>query len=200
MSVLMLAAVFCACKKDDNAPKAYARGKVEGNAYHSEFAGLTFTVPDSDTWAFATDEEIAQTMGVGIEALALDGDKFDLSDITSTVEFQAISMGGSNAIMTVEKQSALSIALNTMEDYIKYIKDAMAAQVSGSGMSYTFGEDKDVTLGANTYRRLDATLTVNGIDIAQALYIRFEGKYLVSITLTETLGDVTIAEMEAMIS
>lgn len=198
VAVLMLAAVFCACKPSEE-PKAYTRGKTEGKTYHSDFADLTFTIPD-DNWLFSTDEEIAAMMGIGAEALAKDGDSFDVSKVTSTVEFQAMSMGGSNVVMTVEKQNALSVALNSMDDYIKYIKDAMTDQVKNSGYTYTFGEDKDVTLGSHTFRRLDATLTVNGIEIEQAICIRFEGKYLVNITMTETAGDVDIETMQGMIS
>lgn len=69
LAVLMLlsAVSLAACGSDKGTTKKYARGTVTGNVYHSDFAELTFTKPDD--WTFATDEEIAKMLGVGLEMM-----------------------------------------------------------------------------------------------------------------------------------
>lgn len=121
LAVLMLlsAVSLAACGSDKGTTKKYARGTVTGNVYHSDFAELTFTKPDD--WTFATDEEIAKMLGVGLEMMK-DGDSFDSSELESTIEFQALSVIGSSITMTVEKQSALATALNDIDDYVDEFK------------------------------------------------------------------------------
>lgn len=197
LAVLMLLSTvsLAACGSDKGTTKKYARGTVTGNVYHSDFAELTFTKPDD--WTFATDEEIAKMLGVGLEMMK-DGDSFDSSELESTIEFQALSVIGSSITMTVEKQSALATALNDIDDYVDEFKKTMLEQLDGA--TYKFGETSDVVLGGNTYKRIDGSIMLSGLVIKQAIYLRIVGNYLVNITMTQSTGDTELSEMEAMLS
>lgn len=198
LAVLMLlsAVSLAACGSDKGTTKKYARGTVTGNVYHSDFAELTFTKPDD--WTFATDEEIANMLGVGLDIMK-DGDSLGSSDLASTIDFQAVSPIGSSVTLTIEKQPALATTLNDIDDYVGEFKKTMLEQLDGA-YTYKFGETSDVVLGGNTYKRIDGSIMLSGLVIKQAIYLRIVGNYLVNITMTQSTGDTELSEMEAMIS
>lgn len=198
LAVLMLlsAVSLAACGSDKGTTKKYARGTVTGNVYHSDFAELTFTKPDD--WTFATDEEIAKMLGVGLDIMK-DGDSLGSSDLASTIDFQAVSPIGSSVTLTIEKQPALATTLNDIDDYVGEFKKTMLEQLDGA-YTYKFGETSDVVLGGNTYKRIDGSIMLSGLVIKQAIYLRIVGNYLVNITMTQSTGDTELSEMEAMIS
>ena len=43
-------------------------GEINGNVYTNSFTGITYTAPES--WAFASDEELAELMGVSADIVA----------------------------------------------------------------------------------------------------------------------------------
>lgn len=193
MAVVMLASLAACTGKEEE--KSYERGTVEGNVYHSEFAELTFTKPDS--WKFSTDEEIAAALGVGLDVLE-SSDKFDASELASTIEFQAVNAAtGDNAVMTVEKLNALSAATVTVDDYIKSFRETLVTQFEN--FSATFGDTTETTIGENTYKSISADITMSGISMRQVYLLRKVGRYMVCITLT-SVGADGIPAIEAMFS
>lgn len=186
---------FTACKDTTEGGKSFERGTIESNVYHSDFAGLTFTKPDG--WSFYTDEEIAAALGVEPEILE-SGEKFDASELSSTIDFQAVDPAtGNNVNMTVEKLNALNAATITIDDYITSFRDSLTAQFQN--ISADFGDTTEVTIGANTYKRISADITMSGVSMSQVYFLRKVGKYIMCVTLT-SMGAGDISAIEAMLS
>ena len=196
VSALALVTVLSlvACTGTDN-NKTFARGTIDGNVYHSEFAGVTFTKPDN--WKFSTDEEIAKLLGVGLDVLQ-SGDKFDASELASTIDFQASDpTTGNNVNMSVEKLNPLNAAAVSIDDYIESFRQTLNTQFQG--MSATFGDTAETTVGGNTYKRVTANIQMSGVSMQQVYLLRKVGKYVICITLTSTNGG-DISSLEGMLS
>lgn len=190
--VTVLSLVACG-GTDKNTP--FARGTIDGNVYHSDFAGVTFTKPDS--WKFSTDEEIAKLLGVGLDALQ-SGDKFDASELASLIDFQASDPAtGNNVNMSVEKLNPINAATVSIDDYIESFRNMLNTQFQG--MSATFGDTTETTIGGNTYKRVTANVQMSGVSMQQVYLLRKVGKYVVCITMTSTNGG-DISSLEAMLS
>ncbi len=190
--VTVLSLVACG-GTDKNTP--FARGAINGNVYHSDFAGVTFTKPDN--WKFSTDEEIAKLLGVGLDVLQ-SGDKFDASELASTIDFQASDPAtGNNVNMSVEKLNPINAATVSIDDYIESFRSTLTTQFQG--MSATFGDTTETTIGENTYKRVTANVQMSGVSMQQVYLLRKVGKYVVCITMTSTNGG-DISSLEAMLS
>ena len=173
----------------------FERGKIEGNVYHSEFAALTFTKPES--WVFNTDEEIAQLLGIGLDAMT-DGEKFDASDLASTIDFQAQDPAtGSNVNRTVEKLDAVNALITSIDQYVDFFRDTLKTQFDG--FEPTFGDTTEVTIGGNAYKRITADVNVGGVSMTQVYLLRKIERYIVCVTCTAVNG-TELSSLEAMLS
>lgn len=199
LAAFMLATVLAlaSCGTTDSAKK-YERGTVDGNVYRSDYLDITFTKPDA--WRYSTDEEIAAAMGMAVDVLK-DGEKFINSDTASSIEFQAVDIStGCNVVLTVEKQSALGAAVNSIDDMVAAFKKMLVEQVEGSSMSVNLSDTvSEEKIGENTYQCLEATVSLNGVSMRQVYLMRKVDRYLVSICIT-LLGDATVESIEAMFS
>ena len=192
LTICMLG-MLAGCGSKD-AAKKLSRGTIEGDVYTSEFAGITFTKPES--WVYSTDEEIAQVMNVGAELLDRSEFEQKAAELTTIYDMMVKDVLWGNNVSVAFENLQLSQASNiTVDQYIETVKTLMVQQASV--MNYEFGDTAEVKLGEQTYSRLPATGSYSGISFDQYMYLRKEGVYMIVITISVFDG-TAVSEFEAM--
>lgn len=192
LTICMLG-TLAGCKSEDK-EKTLSRGTIEGDVYTSEFAGITFTKPES--WVYSTDEEIAQVMNVGLEVMDRTEFEQKAAELTTVYDMMVKDVLWGNNVSVGFENLQLSQASNiTVEQYIDTVKTLMVQQASV--MNYEFGDTAEVKLGEQTYTRLPATGSYSGISFEQYMYLRKEGVYMVVITVSVFDG-TEVSTFEAM--
>ncbi|MBQ9510576.1 MAG: hypothetical protein IJR55_02595 [Clostridia bacterium] len=171
--------------------------EIDENVYHSYFIDLTFTKPDS--WIYYSKEEIAAMMGIVSDMLYTDDMKAIIEnsdlDIDTVIEFVAANMRtGETVTLTVEKKSDL---INNEETNINYLK--LLLPQSFVNTEITFGQTSNIVLGVTPFKKINAYLNINGMELEQTYYICLHDGYVVSITTSTSFGTPS-ETFEAMFS
>ena len=177
--------------------KEFTRGTVTGNKYVSEFADLTLTVPES--WTFYTDEQISELSGVSAELLA-DDEKLKEAMLKSLIDAMAADpVTGNNVNFTYENlKITTGLAMNEQK-YAEAARNTLIASYEQIGAQITVTDPAECKLGGNTYRKLVADVTLNGVSYRQYCYIRKIGGWALSIAATSMDG-TDAGVFEAMFS
>ena len=198
--LLVIAALtsFAACDLLPFGKEKLSRGTIDGNAYVNEYVGFTFTKPSS--WIYATDEEIAETMNIGIEQFADEDFKKSLDASGSLYDMMAVDKStGANISFGNENLARTLSTRITIEEYV----EALEEQTKNlSGMTVTFPDEYDtVTLGEKDYTRVICSVTANGIKMQQIYYIVKVDKYMAFAIATIPSGSkYKVSDIEAMFS
>ena len=173
----------------------FSHGTWEGLTFTSDLAGLALTLPD-ESWTIATDEELAEVMNLGQEAV---GD--DLSDLEKAMA----NLTNIQDMMAQNPQTGESILLMFENLAIipgasDYTAEAFAEELAQGleetdALPYIVGEIGTQTLGGNEYVVVPAT--VDGYGLCQHYLIRREGNFMVELILTG-VGEEGIEELLAM--
>lgn len=177
--------------------KEFTRGTVAGNKYVSEFADLTLTVPES--WTFYTDEQISELSGISAELLA-DNEKLKNAMLESLIDAMAADpVTGNNVNFTYENlKITTGLAMNEQK-YAEAARNTLITSYEQMGAQITVTDPAECTLGGNTYRKLVADITLNGVSLRQYCYIRKVGGWALSIAATSMDG-TDAGVFEAMFS
>ena len=155
----------------------FSHGTWEGLTFTSDLAGLALTLPD-ESWTIATDEDLAEMMNLGQEAV---GD--DLSDLEKAMA----NLTNIQDMMAQNPQTGESILLMFENLAIipgasDYTAEAFAEELAQGleetdALPYIVGEIGTQTLGGNEYVVVPAT--VDGYELCQHYLIRREGNFMV---------------------
>ena len=173
-------------------PEQICRGVINGDAYVNPYIGLKFTKPSE--WTYSTDEEIAATLGIGLEALnAPDGYAELLEEMGSVYDMRVEDGDGISSVMVlIEKPNGIEA-----EAYLNMLVQGLEYQ---SAVSYTqIGEYETVSLGRNDYVKATFSATASGVTMQQAYYVCNVNEYTVTVIST-VFGEVTLESVEAMFS
>ena len=194
--LISLVSLF-ACGRKIAPEKEFARGTVTGNQYVSEFAGFTFTAPEG--WAYYSDEEIAELSGISAELLA-DNEKLKNAMLESLIDAMAADpVTGNNVNFTYENlKITTGLAMNEQK-YAEAARNTLITSYEQMGAQITVTDPAECTLGGNTYRKLVADITLNGVSLRQYCYIRKVGGWALSIAATSMDG-TDAGVFEAMFS
>ena len=199
LSILLVVAMlmsFAACDLLPFGKAKLSRGTIQGNVYTNEYLGFTFTKPSS--WVYATDEEIAETMNIGIEYFADDDLKKSLDASDSLYDMMAVDKStGANISFGYENLARTLSTRISIEDYV----DALEEQTKNlSGMKITFPDEYDtVTLGEKNYTRVVCSVTANSVKMQQIYYLIKVDKYMAfAIVTLPTSSKYKMADIEAM--
>ena len=173
----------------------FSHGTWEGLTFTSDLAGLALTLPD-ESWTIATDEDLAEMMNLGQEAV---GD--DLSDLEKAMA----NLTNIQDMMAQNPQTGESILLMFENLAIipgasDYTAEAFAEELAQGleetdALPYIVGEIGTQTLGGNEYVVVPAT--VDGYGLCQHYLIRREGNFMVELILTG-VGEEGIEGLLAM--
>lgn len=191
-AVMLLAVTGCSAAKEISL-KPFSRGTVNGNTYHSDFAGLSFTAPDD--WRFYSDEELSSLLGTTKELLD-DPKTFEKLSEGELIDFFAISSDGS---MNVDMSYAKGSMLTNLEASRKASIDLIKDQYEQMGFSCTAEDPIDRTLGEKTFRMTELSIDVGGGTMTQYFYVAMIGNYFVTVAATAT-NDTSMETFEAMFS
>lgn len=165
---------------DEKVSDNLSRGTWSGDVYHNDFANLTFNLPEG--WAIASDEDIANLMDMGVEAL--NDNQKDLAELAAKNGLYCFVVNnpstGSNVIALIERP-ALTI---TTDFYISNLREQLSSLES---MKYTLSDSYEKEIGANKYSAVDAT--VEDVALEQHYFVRNIDKYFFSIIVTTTTDD-----------
>lgn len=176
-----------------NSTKPLTRGTINGNVYTNEFADITFT--KHRDWTYKSNEEIAELIGYSSDLL-----DYDLEEIVeksgSYIDMMVTFPTGSpNLQVTVEDLNFQSISHLTPEEYL----DLSRQQMLAVNPTYTFGDIYEKELCGHTYTVMDLEAIYGTTKTLQRLYLRKQGNYMISITMSATAENSFIT-MENMFS
>ena len=160
-----------------SAKEAIARGVIdENNVYTSEFAGITFTLPEG--LRYADDTEIANMMNVGAELLS--ENKEDLAEVleqTALYDMVAKDDYYGTSVMVMFEKATLDVSVDYYLNNLKTELEAVTVydyEVSN--------EVKTETVGGREYKVLTATVPAYGL--TQKYYVEKKDGYFIDILVT----------------
>lgn len=182
VSLLLVLITLTGCgnkttNENKTAKETIARGVIdENNVYKSEYADITFALPEG--FKYASDQEIADMMNVGAEILS-EGK----NDLTKVLEQTALydmvaqdATYGTSVMVMFEKATA-----NVSVDY--YLKNVKKGLESVTDMGYVVSDDITTeTVGGKEYKVLTATIPTYGL--TQKYYTQKKDGYFIDILIT----------------
>lgn len=173
-----------------------SRGTIEGRVYTSEYLGLSFKRPV--TWKFATDEEIANALNVGVDMFVKDRFKEALENTPTIYDMMAVdNITGSNVNIGIENLEKSASSDITVNRYIEILKIQLNSMTH---MQVTFPNEYDtVKLGEIEFTRVICKVRTATSSMDQIYYLNKEGKYMRFVIVTINSG-YTVEKIEAMFS
>lgn len=167
---------------------AYAKGTLTENGWESQWLGLRFTAPEG--MVMSTEEELAETMGIGQEILAQDFTEQQLAyaELATVYEMMCSDAMGSNVILMAEK---LPMTL-TADQYIEILANQMT---SVTAVQYEVkSDDEVVTIGGIEFNKLACAADYEGVSLCQDYYITIKDNRAVALAVTYTDATADVSE------
>ncbi len=177
----------------NNSSKPLSRGTINGNVYTNEFADITFT--KHKDWTYKSNEEIAELIGYSSDLLDYDLEEIVAKSGTYIDMMVTFPTGSPNLQVTVEDLNFQSISYLTPEKYLELSRQQMLAM----NPTYTFGDIYEKELCGHTYTVMDLEGVYGTTKTLQRLYLRKQGNYMISITMSATTEN-SFETMENMFS
>ena len=166
-------------KSEEPAPQSgdtIRRGVWKNGIYTNESAGLQFLLPDG--WFIATDQEIADMMGVGLDVLISDSDT-DLSALMDSLNINTIydmlvsDVTGASIMIAFEK---LAFPLNRISED-QYI-DAAGNALKEMGMDATVtNNNESVKIGDNMWRSFNIAMNFGDVTVTMRNFVVIHNDY-----------------------
>lgn len=176
------------------------RGTVSGKTFHSKYTDIKFTAP-SDTWVFASAEELASSCNV-------EADKFKNADFPSLLQenatvYEFIAQSDKDQIAVLAgienpKRSAVS-STGSAKDFVINSLDSFVETLEFGGSSYELTSVETVSLCGHEYAKRSLIVQTDTESATQTYYARSLGDYLCIIVTSHT-GDTTVEQVEALFS
>lgn len=167
-----------------------ARGVIdENNVYTSEFADITFKLPDG--WVFSTDEQIASMMNVGVDILEDQKDNVaEIIEQTALYDMVANDQTNGTSVMVMFEKPLLNV---NEEYYLNNVKEGLEAVTE---FNYEVSDEITTeTVGGQEYKTLSAK--VPEYNMVQKYYAVKKGDYFVDIIITYMEG---VTDLETILS
>jgi len=158
----------------------FSRGEWQGNQYVNEFAKIKFNLPEG--WSKATDEEIAELMNIGVEALNEEQQKLaEIAEQNTIYGMVANDPSTAASVMITLEKPTLKV---TPEYYLSSVKQQLE---NLNSMEYIVGDAYTTTIGTEEYNAMDAE--ISGYLAYQHYYVKAVENYIVGIIVTTTEED-----------
>ncbi|BCJ96922.1 hypothetical protein acsn021_44910 [Anaerocolumna cellulosilytica] len=175
--VLVMLTALSGCKKNES---AFTIGTWNENVFENTWLNMKFEIPKD--WSLATDEEIAQLMDLGAEAIDLEGSGSDLlkkvAEIKNVYGFLAYSPDSTSNIQLVYENLALTLGGTkyTENDYIESVTNLM---LNNSAIEYTVEDQSTVQIAGRDFELL--RLSIYEGAYYQDFYCHKVDNYMVNI-------------------
>lgn len=160
--------------------KELERGKWVNNVYTNDFANITFKLPEG--WTYSSDEEIAQMLNIGVEALGKDN-KEELSKIieqTGLYDMVSKETSTGTSVMVLFEKPQFKV---TTDFYLNNVKSGLEKMDS---LDYTIEDVTTAEIAGKEYKLLSTRIP--SYNMVQKYYVRPEGNYFISIIITYIEG------------
>lgn len=158
-----------------------ASGTWSGDTYTNDSIGLVFNKPEN--WVVATEEEMAQIMGIGLEVMQeATGTQYSekMLELQTIYDLYASDPATGASVLLMFENLTLSGSKDIKtEDYVT----AFTGQMEQTGM-YSDFESGEMTLAGETYATVTATMEMMGVSISQTTLLRKFDSYMLVITAT----------------
>ena len=176
--LMMMSIVGCSTESAKFDP-----GKVVGNVYTSEYAGLTFTAPEG--WTFASDEEIADLMGLSMELVTDNEAAQKIAELTTVYGMMAKSADQLNNVQVVFENTSLTGSKLSAEDYVELVASQLDTVYADFGATFEASDVETIKIGTNDYSYIDISVDMgDGLVLEQGYACRKIDKYMASIVIT----------------
>ena len=168
-------------KTNQTAKEQIARGVIdENNVYTSEYADITFKLPEG--WAFSTDEQIANMMSVGVEALNDEKDNLEkILEQTALYDMVANDQTTGASVMVMFEKSLM----NVNEEY--YLNNVKKGLETVTNMGYEVSDEiTKEKVGGKEYSSI--TAKVPAYNMVQKYYVEKKGDYFIGMIITYVEG------------
>lgn len=192
--LFLLCIIFSGCDSMmmfNQPAKKLARGTVEGNVYKSEYAQLSFSPPEG--WEYASDEEVAEIMGLTSDMLADSDLKLNQEMLKKRTIYDVMVQNtatGSNVIVMYENLALVVGGTKfTEEQYYESVKSQLdTAQV----YRCVYSDITEESLCGNQYKSL--CVEIPDYNAFQYFYIRKVDKYMLCVIIS-VFGDDDISSI-----
>ena len=176
--LMMMSIVGCSTESAKFDP-----GKVVGNVYTSEYAGLTFTAPEG--WTFSSDEEIADLMGISMELVTDNEAAQKIAELTTVYGMMAKSADQLNNVQVVFENTSLTGSKLSAEDYVELVASQLDTVYADFGATFEASDVETIKIGTNDYSYIDISVDMgDGLVLEQGYACRKIDKYMASIVIT----------------
>ena len=194
--VLLLSLAACGGNNDADlaTENKISRGKISGSTYTNDFIGIKFKKPI--TWKFLSDDEMAETLNIGMGSKDLAEVEAILNENESVFVMTATDAKDKNNVAICFENTMLSLSKKvTADEYADILTKGLQAL---KGFTYELISTEDAKLGNQSFKKLIYTVTINDTTFTNAYYIKIIDNYAVCIKFSAYTME--IAEMEAMFS
>lgn len=165
-------------------------GFINGGRYESEFLGIGCELDEN--WTYATQEEMAEIMGITTEAFADTDYAEAIKDAEMFYDMYAAKADGTCSInILLQNMGLLYGTVITEEQYIDLSTQNLKDQMESAGLANVEWEKVDVEFAGENRPGLKISSEVNGVAYyCTQVYIK-SGSYMAVITLASYLEDTT---------
>lgn len=178
------------------ADREFVRGTVSGDVFTSEFAGLSFTLPEG--WSFYSDEQLSELGGITADLLeGEDGDALSEAMESGQViyDFFASSPDGLSTVnVTVEDLSATGNSSIGESAYAGISKSRLADSFESMGFSLKSSEKTTVTLAGTKHSGIEIAGEYSERLFYETVVCVKVGKYMYNVSAC-TWGDNAVSEL-----
>jgi hypothetical protein len=161
--------------------REFIRGACVENVYASEYANLMFSAPED--WQYASYEEMAEIMGVGLDVLQDSDQKVNqkLLELKVIYDMMAVNSTTGSSVSVLYENLALSLGglRMTEEEYLDICQENLE---SIQELEYEFSGVTELQIGTDTYKAFIAELP--DIGVRQYYCARKVDKYMLCIIIS----------------
>ncbi len=181
LTVVMCAFASCGEPAAPAGTGEYAPGVCEDDKYSSDWLAIEF-IPTSNLY-LSTSDEISALLELSADMFYVDeetGEEYlDWALVTTAYEMMATDTAtGDSVIVMTEKLADGDIGV---DEYVEALKAQIDTQTE---ISAAYADMTKVKLAGGEYTRFAYVLNYEGVDVAQAMYLRKIGDRMVSICVT----------------
>jgi len=192
--LMLVAALLGGCGGSEQ--KELTRGVWEDDTYVSEYANLKVSLPEG--WTAATDEELAEIMGVAADILTEQGTEItqELLEKTTIYDMMAQNLSTGANILVMYENMNLTAGGSKMdlEEYVEALKTQMAEVDIYKSVEY--GDLREEKIGEDTYQVMEAN--VLDYEFSQYYYLRKIDKYMLVVCISQQSSE-DVSEVVKMI-
>ena len=181
----------------------FQSGTIENNVYTSDFAGISFKIPEG--WGVASKEQLLALVNYGLDATG-NQDLVDKDSLENNAIYDAAVHGSNGETIMIVFENLKKTTYDpdsvTEKVYLEAMKTQFDNMVSGVTYSNVSGPEK-IMLGGKTFYKYshDATYDVlGGYTVNQCYYCRKIGDLLLSVIMSSGTDGADMSVYESNFS